>query len=422
MATSVEALGDLFGKHADVDRQVHLRVVVATINELDLDTAAALRVSQLIEQQPCFSAEEKQELQKAVEERVQSITKEPGKIRRSQQNYSQLYLWLTEPTWEAIMSGIFTKQTEALFLHLHLLGLRLPSENTFATMTGTIAIFQPGGQEKTGFQLHTMLETVKSSWKSFQNKRKKELNNSSSVHLLVLPSTMAELPEELRSAAFSIHPRVEQPKTNGNDLETLIAKIPRRKSNLAVAGQGGSPQSSSAGTENAKDALMLQMMQWFTRQMVHPNVSAVGQVPNITYLPRNVSNESLGQSSQSPTTSPAACGVQRLAVADFAAGQVASVSQQAMGQSNQASSSAAIPKADPGLLCLEDSTEPRSNEQNSVQATGVDAKDIGNRQGGMDSKPIDKSPMEVANSLMDKMEGKKKQEIPRSAKDLPCNV
>lgn len=149
MATSVEALGDLFSKHADVDRQVHLRVVVATINELHLDSAAALRVSQLIEQQSCFSAEEKKELQKTVEERLQSITKEPGKIRRAQQNYSQLYLWLTEPTWEAIMSGIFTKQTEALFLHLHLLGLQLPSEDTFATMTGIIAIFQPGGQDRT---------------------------------------------------------------------------------------------------------------------------------------------------------------------------------------------------------------------------------------------------------------------------------
>ena len=88
----------------------------------------------------------------------------PKTLRRSDvlsKNYSQMHLWLTEPTWQGLMTGTFSVQSDVLFKHLHLLGLRLPSESSFAAMTGLIAYYQPGGAEKTGFQLHTMLETVK---------------------------------------------------------------------------------------------------------------------------------------------------------------------------------------------------------------------------------------------------------------------
>ena len=116
MSTDVEALSDLFKRHPNVDRQVHLRCVQATISQLELDTSLALKVSELIQQQDIFSVEEKKELQTSVDSRLAIFTQDPTKIRRAQQNYSLMHLWLTEPTWQGLMTGTFSVQTDVLFM------------------------------------------------------------------------------------------------------------------------------------------------------------------------------------------------------------------------------------------------------------------------------------------------------------------
>lgn len=401
MSTDVEALSDLFKRHPNVDRQVYLRCVQTTISQLELDTSLALKVSELIQQQDVFSVEEKKELQASVDSRLAIFTQDPTKIRRAQQNYSQMHLWLTEPTWQGLMTGTFSVQSDVLFKHLYLLGLRLPSESSFAAMTGLIAYYQPGGAEKTGFQLHTMLETVKGSWKSFQKKMKQE--KQPPVHLLMLPSSMDELPESLRLSAFAHHPCVG-PKTTGNDLETFIGKIPLRKSNMAVARSSSFDQSNGTpAIADGNNGLVLQLVQWMTRQLMTGGAPAAQQQPNLEIQFRK--KASWESSTTTSMTPPAALTNFASASSSNTGPGILTHSTVATGNPSQPSGAmpAGLANTDPGLLALEDGGQAEAPK--NVKHEDVTKPDL--------SKPAEKpndetTPMDMAKKLVGIMADKKK--------------
>ena len=400
MSTDVEALSDLFKRHPNVDRQVHLRCVQATISQLELDTSLALKVSELIQQQDIFSVEEKKELQTSVDSRLAIFTQDPTKIRRAQQNYSLMHLWLTEPTWQGLMTGTFSVQTDVLFKHLYSLGLRLPSEGSFAAMTGLIAYYQPGGAEKTGFQLHTMLETVKASWKSFQKKMKQD--KQAPVHLLLLPEATEDLPETLRLSAFAHHPRVG-PKTSGNELETFIGKIPLRKSNMAV-NKNSSFEQSHGASGTADGSLLMNWMQWMTRQLMHAGAPASAQQePNIQIdFCKKSSFESVSSTSMTP----------HAALPDFTSASSSNprpgtLTQGTVETGNPSQPSGSMPgglaNPDPGLLALKD------RDQVGVPK-GVKHEDVAKPDLSKPAdEPTDKTvPVEMARKLVGIMAEKKK--------------
>lgn len=148
--------------------------------------------------------------------------------------------------------------------HAFRLGLRNPSEPTYASLTAFLCIFQPA---KTGFGLAQTHETTKSTWQSFKKKRKNRIQ-AGDLHLVELPAA-GDLPDVVKMSAFGEQPRVEC-RIKDSSLQDLEDKIVMRKSNLLspnnpvaqLGGLSGGMSSQLVSSDaNAREPLLNQLIQ-----------------------------------------------------------------------------------------------------------------------------------------------------------------
>ena len=107
--------------------------------------------------------------------------------RRKQQNYSSLRRYLTAPIWDGLKQSSREKAAIVLFQHCWLLGLRCPSEGTFALLGNLLQMTKPEGAGLlTAFEFYQFINGLKKQWKSF-----KALNRATDQdygeYLLTLP-------------------------------------------------------------------------------------------------------------------------------------------------------------------------------------------------------------------------------------------
>ena len=92
----------------------------------------------------------------------------PHRHRRANQDYSACNLFLPAEMWLKLGSDRSERNkaeelAEFLFSHL---GLRLPTEPTYATMTALVC----SSTSPSRFELHSALQVVKSSWRSLSTR------------------------------------------------------------------------------------------------------------------------------------------------------------------------------------------------------------------------------------------------------------
>ena len=94
----------------------------------------------------------------------------PDAARRALQDYTSMHGYFTQSVWDILLAANkpVSERSEALFQHLFTLGLRNPSESTLGMMTGLLCVV---GTPPQPFQAYSLLQTVKSSWKTFCNRQ-----------------------------------------------------------------------------------------------------------------------------------------------------------------------------------------------------------------------------------------------------------
>lgn len=122
----------------------------------------------------------------------------PHRHRRANQDYSACNLFLPAEMWLKLGSDRSERNkaeelAEFLFSHL---GLRLPTEPTYATMTALVC----SSTSPSRFELHSALQVVKSSWRSLSARMLKISKEDKKAELLhSLPARWEDLPERLRA-------------------------------------------------------------------------------------------------------------------------------------------------------------------------------------------------------------------------------
>ena len=117
--------------------------------------------------------------------------------RRAMQDFSlSMHRFLTESVWQSLCSESLqpTQKCEALFEHcFELLGLRCPSENTFACMVALVHLQKAWSS----FEAFTALHAVKAQWRSFTKRKNKRLTRvgDEAPYQAMLPASYEELPQ-----------------------------------------------------------------------------------------------------------------------------------------------------------------------------------------------------------------------------------
>ena len=155
--------------------------------------------------------------------------------RRANQDYTSCDQFLTLSVWQNLQGGKSERQRAEVLADFlfQVLGLRLPSEQTYGKMTAVVAMFC--GQ-MTRSDLHGILQTVKSTWNVYKTSKGKERGNTS--YLVVLPTCFEDLPLDLQANYQDSRPGLPEGWANPHrDLENLSFKVPLRETNAAVQKQ-----------------------------------------------------------------------------------------------------------------------------------------------------------------------------------------
>eukprot|EP00435_Cladocopium_sp_Y103_P066342 s659_g28.t1 len=123
--------------------------------------------------------------------------------RRKQQNYGALHHYLTATVWDGLRQSSREKAALVLFQHCWLLGLRCPSEGTFALLGNLLQMTKAeGAGVLTAFEFYQFMNGLKKQWKSFKiHNRATDLTYGE--YLEILPLEPRELPAEFYLQAFS---------------------------------------------------------------------------------------------------------------------------------------------------------------------------------------------------------------------------
>ena len=289
----IQALQSLLEVKENVDKEVHMKCVITALSTAYLDADAALKISAVIEQQSSFSAEDKARLQKAVGDQVREVGSAKKGGRKPYQDYTKVENFLTDDVWDGLMSYPYGRSCSLLLEHAWNLGLRNPSEPTYASLTALLCVF---GSPKTNFALSQTYETTKTSWSAFATKQRKK-KDLLSLHLEKLPLP-EDLPEVLKVKAFGTKPRVES-RVKDSSLAELEQRIVMRKSHLlspknpmaqvALCEQSfGQPQFADSSAHSWSPALVNRLVDSLTR-LAEKQHAVASELP-IQYLPRGQSN------------------------------------------------------------------------------------------------------------------------------------
>ncbi|MCV6602645.1 MAG: hypothetical protein OIF54_13990 [Cohaesibacter sp.] len=113
--------------------------------------------------------------------------------RRPNQDYTSCDQFLTSTVWQTLQGGKNERhRSEVLSEFLfHILGLRLPSEQTYGKMTALVAMF---GGDSARSDLHCTLQSVKSTWNVYKTKQGKVCGDG--PFMARLPNLFEDLPLE----------------------------------------------------------------------------------------------------------------------------------------------------------------------------------------------------------------------------------
>ena len=126
---------------------------------------------------------EKSSLHQLITDRVEQPVK-ADRSRKALQDFSRMESFLTEALWGGLRQLSFSDAADQLMQHLYRLGLRNPTDRTFATMTALLLLF---GLPKTPYQMHCTLTSVIQSWRSRLKRLEKSipLSTPAPPHILI---------------------------------------------------------------------------------------------------------------------------------------------------------------------------------------------------------------------------------------------
>ena len=128
--------------------------------------------------------------------------------RRKQQNYASLHHYLTATIWDGLRQSSREKAAIVLFQHCWLLGLRCPTEGTFALLGNLLQMTKPeGAQSLTAFEFYQFISGLKKQWRSFKalNRATDQIDGE---YMTTLPGEPRELSAEYYLLAFAHEPLV----------------------------------------------------------------------------------------------------------------------------------------------------------------------------------------------------------------------
>lgn len=121
--------------------------------------------------------------------------------RRKQQNYQSFVHYLTGPLWDGLNQYPKEKATGLLLRHLWLLGLRCPSESTFAVINSLLNLTSAPNRPKSTMEKYEALQQLKKDWKKFKTANR-DHDNVYMEYQETLPENPADLPAEFALVAF----------------------------------------------------------------------------------------------------------------------------------------------------------------------------------------------------------------------------
>ena len=131
--------------------------------------------------------------------------------RRKSQNYTALPNYFTDSLWNLFASSSKEKSQSALFRHGWQLGLRCPSESTYAVIHNILSMVRPEANTKSmsTYERYQKIGEVKKAWKKMKQVMKTQ-DYQYAEYLEQLPEFPGDLPAEYSDAAFQNEPAVEK--------------------------------------------------------------------------------------------------------------------------------------------------------------------------------------------------------------------
>ena len=133
--------------------------------------------------------------------------------RRKSQNFQALPHYLTEDQWNSFERLPRERSQSILLTHAWNLGLRCPSEGSFAVIFNLLQLTSRSDAHSStsSFQKYQALQTLKKTWKKYKSGRRLE-DFQYHEYLEILPMSVQDLPAEYYLAAFQqdapIQPRI----------------------------------------------------------------------------------------------------------------------------------------------------------------------------------------------------------------------
>ena len=161
-----------------------------------------------------------------------------GATRRKNQDYTKCLELLPEGVWSRIMKAGTDRQRAEEVAHFcyTCLGLRLPSEPTFATLTSLLAAFAP---DCSSFDLRSKYETVKNVWVTAKARLKRSVPEPARL-LDRLPASFDELPEDIRESFGTRRPFTPWP-ISSEEVERQFLRVPMRKGHSSLKDESEDP-------------------------------------------------------------------------------------------------------------------------------------------------------------------------------------
>ena len=173
-----------------------------------------------------------------------------GARRAPCQDYSQLYMYLTQSLWFLLRGGEnFAVRSEALFRHAFALGLRHPSEGSMGTMTALLGL---SGQGLTTFQAHMLLQSVRGAWKNFTRRMR---NTQPAAFVEAVPSILHH--EQQQALQNKVSETLVPSVLTQQEMTGHIANVPLRRSNTASGSSKALAPDPAAAMMNAVAAVAM---------------------------------------------------------------------------------------------------------------------------------------------------------------------
>ena len=151
--------------------------------------------------------------------------------RRKNQDYSTCLAFLPEGVWSRILKAPSDRlrADEVVYFLYTVLQLRLPTEHTYAVLTGLLASFDP---RCSSFDLRTKLQTVKTAWSNMKSRLSRDHVDPAQL-LRKLPGNFDDLTEELRARFGQTRPLFPWP-IDSQEVDRQTLRVPIRSTHASL--------------------------------------------------------------------------------------------------------------------------------------------------------------------------------------------